>query len=198
MYGAVGPMGPSGPSYHPNPGEYGAFVIFALPTLAVAGKAALAGLVGGTAVALGIQATGLIKATIEKNKHTGGLLTLPTGEVVTGDEAHAMLCAAAAPDSHLRHVDPKTGQSFCDMNPSETADYWADLPSGIAENIKDMWGGYEYRKVTSGECEPDAQGVIDPRCKGMRGAGRKIPGWAIITGAVAISVAIAFFPKKEA
>ena len=197
MYGAVGAMGPDGPSYHPNPGEYG-LVIFALPAAAAVGKAVAAGLIWGTAAALGVQATGLIKATIEKNKHTGGSITLSTGEVVSADEAHARLCAAAAADSHLRYVDPKTGQSFCDMNPSGTADYWADLPSGIVENLKDMWGGYEYRKVSSGECEPTAQGYVDPRCGGMDVGKKPVSPWIIFGVVGVIAASIVLMPKKGA
>ena len=197
MYGAVGAMGPEGPSYHVNPGEYG-IVWFALPAGAAVVKAVGAGLIWGTAAALTVQTAGKIAAEIEKSKHTGGKITLPTGEVVSADEAHAMLCAAAAADSHLRYVDPKTGQSFCDMNPSATADYWADLPSGIAENVKDMWGGYEYRKVTSGECEPNAQGIVDPRCAGMDTGKQPVSPWVIFGVVGTIAAAIVLMPKKGA
>lgn len=197
MYGAVGAMGANAPSYHSNPGEYG-LVWFALPAAGAVAKAVAAGLIWGGAAALGVQVAGKVASEIETAKHTGGTITLPTGEVVSADEAHARLCAAAAPDSHLRKVDPRTGQSFCDMNPSETADYWADLPEGIRENVGTMWRGYEDQKVASGECEPDASGFVDPRCKGMDTGKPPLPPWIVFAVVGVIATSIALMPKKEA
>ena len=186
MYGAIGPMGPGGPSAYPNPGEYG-FVFTG---------AIVAGLLWGTAAAtLGLGVSKVLSER-EKARHTGGLITLSTGEVVSGDEAHARLCAAAAPNSDLRRKDPTTGQSFCDMNPSETADYWADLPQGIAENVKEMWQGYEVRKVDSGACEPTAAGYVDPRCAGMDTGKKPVSPWIIFGVVGVIATSIALMPKK--
>jgi hypothetical protein len=197
MYGAVGAMGPGGPSYHPNPGEYG-LVWFAIPAAAAVGKAVAAGLLWGTAAALTVQVGGKVLSERERAKHTGGNITLSTGEVVSSDEAHARLCAAAAPNSDLHRRDPTTGQSFCDMNPSQTADYWADLPQGIAENVKEMWQGYEVHKVNSGDCEPTAEGYVDPRCAGMDMRKSPIPTWAVFALVGTIAATIVLLPKKGA
>ena len=197
MYGAIGPMGPGGPSAHPNPGEYG-LVWFAIPAAAAVGKAVAAGLLWGTAAALTVQVGGKVLSEREKARHRGGLITLSTGEVVSGDEAHARLCAAASADSDLKRRDPTTGQSFCDMNPSQTADYWADLPQGIAENVKEMWQGYESRKVGSGACEPTAAGYVDPRCAGMDTGKKPVSPWIIFGVVGVIAASIVLMPKKGA
>ena len=79
--------------------------------------------------------------------HTGGTVTLPSGEVISSDEQHRRLCEAGV----------LTG-STCDLSPSEMAAFHADLPEGWWETVLEGTGGYEFRHDVQGTKPPTDPG----------------------------------------
>ncbi len=141
-------------------------------------------LVVGAGLAM-VAAGGYVSAEMAKAeaaKHTGGTVTLPSGEVVSADEAHARLC-----DSGV--LTPKD----CLRSPSEEGAFWADVPQGFPEIFTESVVGYEGRKKLSGECEPDAAGNVDPRCNFPEPEPPKIaglPAWVVLFGGAAAVAAL--------
>jgi hypothetical protein len=157
-------------------GEYG------MPLLAVVAWAAVA----GTAAAGAGYVVSSQMAQAEVASHTGGSVTLSTGEVVSADELHERLCASGV----------MTAEE-CLRSPSEEAEFWADLPDGFVEGALDTFTGYDTRKEVTGECFP---GSLDPRCveeEPCSGAAC-IPKWVWFAGAAVIAGAIMLAPKKGA
>jgi len=159
----------------------------------------LYGLAFGTAANLAITEVGYRMADWELGKHTGGTITLPSGEVVSADEAHEQLCAAVGLDHHWKKPD-KNGQTFCDLSPSDLAAYDADLPSSFMDFVKDGFFGYKYRKLASGDCDAKNEdgSYVDYRCNGLEDPDKKsIPPWMIFAGAGIIVAAIVLSPGGD-
>lgn len=194
MYGSLGPAGPEGPHASGSvSGEYGIpifGVAVAWPLIYGTAAATTAALAVGGAVASNMAAN-------EAARHTGGVITLPSGETVTADEAHTRLCASL-PDDHYHKVPDKNGVVFCDRTPSQEALYHADTPQGVIETLQETFAGYDYRKQASGDCDAvgsDGQ-PLDPRCN--RNPESPIKPWMVLSVVGLLAAAIIFSPAKKA
>jgi hypothetical protein len=124
-------------------------------------------------------------AETETARHTGGTYTMADGTSMSVDEVHSRLCAAQI-------LTP----AECAMSPSETSEFWADPPEGLAEIVTETVSGYEERKRMSGECEaknPDGS-FVDPRCAEPTG----VPTWVWFAGAAVMAAAILMSPATGA